>query len=43
MNFREIDKSNYYDCMALTVDKNQEHFVADNNRSLVEAAFEDGL
>lgn len=43
MNFRKIDKSNYWDCMALEVDKNQEHFVADNKRSLVEASFEDGL
>ncbi len=43
MEFREIDKSNYWDCMTLTVDANQEHFVADNKQSLVEAAFEDGL
>ncbi len=43
MDFRQIDKSNYWDCMALTVDANQEHFVADNKQSLVEAAFEDGL
>lgn len=43
MEFREIDKSNYWDCMALTVDKDQEHFVADNKQSLVEAAYEDGL
>ena len=43
MKFREIDKSNYLDCITLTVDKNQEHFVADNKQSLVEAAFEDGL
>lgn len=43
MEFREIDKSNYLDCIALTVEANQEHFVADNKQSLVEAAFEDGL
>ena len=43
MEFRKIDRSNYWDCMALTVDKSQEHFVADNKQSLVEAAFEDGL
>lgn len=43
MEFREIDKSNYWDCMALTVDDTQEDFVADNKRSLVEAAYEDGL
>ena len=43
MEFRKIDRSNYWDCMALTVEKSQEHFVADNKQSLVEAVFEDGL
>lgn len=43
MEFREINKSNYWDCMALTVDKSQEYFVADNKQSLIEAAYEDGL
>ena len=43
MEFRRIDKSNYLDCMALTVDDTQEDFVADNKRSLVEAAYENGL
>lgn len=43
MEFREIDRSNYWDCMLLTVDNGQEGFVADNKRSLVEAAYEDGL
>ena len=43
MEFREIDKSNYWDCMALTIGDNQEGFVADNKQSLVEAAYEDGL
>lgn len=43
MEFREIDKSNYRDCMALTIDDSQEGFVADNKQSLVEAAYEDGL
>ena len=43
MEFREIDKSNYWDCMALTIDAGQEGFVADNKQSLVEAAYEDGL
>lgn len=43
MEFRQIDKSNYWDCITLVVDKEQEHFVADNKQSLVEAAFEDGL
>ena len=43
MEFREIDKTNYWDCMALTIDGSQEGFVADNKQSLVEAAYEDGL
>lgn len=43
MEFREIDKSNYWDCMLLTVDESQQYFVADNKQSLVEAAFEEGL
>lgn len=43
MEFRKIDKSNYWDCMTLTVSESQAHFVADNKQSLVEAAFEDGL
>ena len=43
MEFRKIDKSNYWDCISLQVDESQQHFVADNTRSLVEAAFEDGL
>ena len=43
MEFREIDKSNYWECIALTVDDNQKNFVADNKQSLVEAAYEDGL
>lgn len=43
MEFRKIDKSNYQDCILLKVDESQKRFVADNARSLVEAAFEDGL
>lgn len=43
MEFREIDKSNYWDCMALTIDETQKGFVADNKQSLIEAAYEDGL
>ena len=43
MEFRKIDKSNYWDCIALTVDDGQVGFVADNKQSLVEAAYEDGL
>ena len=43
MEFRSIDKSNYWDCIELVVDKSQEGFVADNKQSLVEAAYEEGL
>lgn len=43
MEFREINKSNYWNCMELTIDESQEGFVADNKQSLVEAAYEDGL
>lgn len=43
MEFRAIDKRNYWDCITLEVDKTQEHFVADNKQSLVEAAFEENL
>ena len=43
MEFRAIDKSNYWDCIELVVDKSQEGFVADNKQSLVEAAYEEGL
>lgn len=43
MEFKEIDKSNYWECMALTVDDSQAGFVADNKQSLVEAAYEEGL
>lgn len=43
MEFRPIDRSNYWDCMSLTVDESQKWFVADNKQSLVEAAYEEGL
>lgn len=43
IEFRKIDKSNYWDCMALTVADSQKDFVADNTQSLVEAAYEEGL
>lgn len=43
MEFREIDKSNYWECMELTVDDSQVNFVADNKQSLVEAAYEENL
>lgn len=43
MEFRNIDQSNYWDCMLLSVDESQKDFVADSKQSLVEAAYEDGL
>ena len=43
ITFREIDKSNYMDCICLKVKDNQRGFVADNARSLAEARFEEGL
>ena len=43
MKFREIDKSNQWDCIVLTLDESQKGFVADNKQSLIEAAYEDGL
>ena len=43
MEFRGIDRSNYWDCMELVVDDSQKGFVADNSQSLAEAAFEDGI
>lgn len=43
MEFRPIDRSNYWDCISLTVDESQKWFVADNKQSLVEAAYEEGL
>ena len=43
MEFRKIGRSNYQECMALTVAQDQALFVADNTRSLTEAAFEEGL
>ena len=43
MEFRKIDRSNYGECMELTVDDSQKDFVADNKQSLVEAAYEENL
>ena len=42
MEFREIDKSNYWDCIALTIDDSQEGFVADNN-SIIEKLLQNGI
>ena len=43
MEFRKIDRSNYWECMELTIDDSQKDFVADNKQSLVEAAYEENL
>jgi len=43
MEFRKIDETNRAECEALKVEKEQELFVADNARSLAEAAQDDGL
>lgn len=43
MEFIEINKSNYMDCILLKVKKEQEDFVADNSRSLLEAIYEEGI
>ena len=43
MEFRKIDKTNYWDCISLTVNDSHQGFVADNKQSLVEAAYEDEL
>lgn len=43
MEFRAIDRSNYWACMLLTVEDGQQDFVADNKQSLIEAAYEEGL
>lgn len=43
ITFREIDKSNYMDCICLQVADNQKGFVADNARSLLEAHYEEGI
>ncbi len=43
MDFKKIDKSNYWDCITLEVDKSQEHFVADNKQSLIESFYEDNI
>lgn len=43
MEFREINKSNYMECILLKVKKEQETFVADNARSLLEAIYEEEI
>lgn len=43
INFREIDKTNYNTCIMLKVAENQKDYVASNEFSLVQAAYEEGL
>ena len=43
MEFRKINKHNYWECITLEVNENQVEFIADNKQSLVEAAYEDNL
>ena len=43
MEFRRITRENYKDCLELQLRPGQERFVANNARSLAEAAYEEGL
>ena len=43
LTFREIDRSNYNDCVHLTIADEQGGFVAPNMYSLVQVAYEPGL
>lgn len=43
IEFREIDRSNYNECIELKISKNQKRFVASNMYSLVQAAYEPNL
>ena len=43
ITFKEIDRSNYMECISLRIKEEQKGFVADNAQSLVEAKFEEGL
>lgn len=43
IKFRDIDKSNYNECISLRVGKHQKNYVASNMYSLVQASYEDGL
>ena len=40
---RDIDKSNYNECISLRVGEHQKNYVASNMYSLVQASYEDGL
>lgn len=43
IHFKEIDKSNYMECILLRTQESQREFVADNAQSLAEAHFEEGI
>lgn len=43
IRFRPIDRANYNECIALSVSENQKRFVAPNQFSLVQAAYEPNL
>lgn len=43
IEFRSIDQSNYNECIELRVNESQEKFVAPNQYSLVQAAYEPNL
>ena len=43
IEFREIDRSNYNECIELKVSDEQKRFVASNMYSLVQAAYEPNL
>ena len=43
IKIRDIDKSNYNECISLRVGEHQKNYVASNMYSLVQASYEDGL
>ncbi len=43
IEFRPIDRTNYNECIELSVNENQKRFVAPNQYSLVQAAYEPNL
>ena len=43
IKFRDIDKSNYNECISLRVGEHQKNYVASNMYSLVQASYEDVL
>ena len=43
INFREIDKSNYNNCVSLKLGEHQTNYVASNAFSLVQSFYEDEL